>query len=515
MSPKTRSKTVADPNVENRDVGGEARGVVLPARPAIYEINTRLWLRELSHHYGRAITLATVPAAAWDAIAGFRFDAVWLMGVWQPSPAGLAIVLANQTWLAACAAALPDMKPEDIASSPYCVRDYTVDEALGGRDGLAKARAELAQRGMGLILDFVPNHVAFDHPWITTHPEYFIHGTADDLATAPNEFFETGGQIVARGREPSFASWPDVAQLNAFNGGLRAAAISTLLDIAGQADGVRCDMAMLMDTAVFTRTWGERAGSLPEKEYWREIIPSVREKYPDFCFIAEVYWDMEWEMQQQGFDYCYDKRLYDRLIHETAARVRGHLSADVDYQDHLLRFIENHDEQRAASLFKAGRALSAAVAAYTLPGAKLFHQGQFEGYSAHLPVFLTRRPDESPDRALFAFYKRLVNEIQKPVLKSGQWMLCALNGWPDNPSYNNLVAWCWQSPDDRRLIVVNLSSTTSQARVQLPWPDLAGQNWLFIDVMDETTYEWNGDEVLNMGLFVELAPWGHHFFAVR
>ncbi|MBW7959409.1 MAG: alpha-amylase [Anaerolineae bacterium] len=490
-------------------------GIVLPPRPAIYEINTRLWLRELSRQYGRPITLANVPGEVWDAIAGFRFDAVWLMGVWQPSPAGLAIVLARQSWLALCSAALPDMRPEDIAGSPYCVRNYETDQALGGRDGLAKARAELAERGMALILDFVPNHVAFDHPWLDSHPDYFIHGTADELAAAPEEFFKTGDQIIARGREPSFASWPDVAQLNAFNPDLRAAVVETLLDIAGQADGVRCDMAMLMVTEVFTRTWGERAGPPPKEEYWREIIPAVREQYPDFRFIAEVYWDMEWQIQQQGFDFCYDKLLYDRLIHAPAASVREHLSADITYQDHLLRFIENHDEPRAASLFRAGRALTAAVATYTLPGAKLFYQGQFEGYTTHIPVFLTRRPDEPPDRALFAFYRRLVNEIQKPALREGHWLLCALNGWPDNTSYNNLAAWCWQAGDDRRVIVVNLSGSTSQARVQLPWPDLAGQNWLFVDVMDETTYEWNGDEVLNMGLYVELAPWGHHFFAVR
>jgi hypothetical protein len=224
---------------------------------------------------------------------------------------------------------------------------------------------------------------------------------------------------------------------------------------------------------------------------------------------------MEWMMQQQGFDFCYDKRLYDRLVHANASAVRTHLSADSDYQERLVRFIENHDEPRAAAKFKGGWALTAAVAAYTLPGAKLFHQGQFEGYTVHVPVFLTRRPKEPADRALKAFYRRLANVIQNPALREGQWRLCALNGWPDNTSYNNLVAWCWWMGDERRLVVVNLSPHTSQARVQLPWPELAGQNWVFVDVMDETTYEWNGDEVLNMGLFVELAPWGRHFFAVR
>ncbi len=496
-------------------VESKAMGVILPPRPSIYEINTRLWLRELSRLYGRAITLANVPAEVWDVLSGFRFDAIWLMGVWERSSAGRAVALQNDDLRQAFAMALPDLTDEDIAGSPYSIRAYEVDEALGGRDGLAAARVELAARGMGLILDFVPNHVAPDHPWIAGHADYFILGTADDLASAPTEFFEAGGRIVANGRDPYYPPWPDVAQLNAFDPGLRAATVDLLRDIAGQCDGLRCDMAMLMSTEIFSRTWGERAGPPPDEQYWEVMIPAVRAQYPHFCFIAEVYWNMEWQMQQQGFDFCYDKRLYDRLARESAAEVREHLTADLTYQDHLVRFIENHDEPRAAAVFHAGKALAAAIAAYTLPGAKLFHYGQFEGTTVQLPVFLTRRPLEPSDRALNAFYRRLANEIQNPALREGQWRLCALNGWPDNTSYNNLVAWCWQAGDERRAIVVNLSSHTSQARVQLPWPELAGQNWVFFDVMDETTYEWAGDEVLNMGLFVELAPWGRHFFAVR
>ena len=493
----------------------DTMSIVLPARPAIYEINTRLWLHELSRLYGQPITLANVPTDVWDYLAGFRFDAVWLMGVWERSSAGLAFAQQNENLRQAFAAALPDAGPEDIVGSPYCVRQYEADPAIGGRAGLAAARAELARRGIGLILDFVPNHVAPDHPWIADHPEYFIRGTAADLEAAPGEFFEAHGEIIAHGRDPYYPPWPDVAQLNGFNPGLRAATLGLLLDIAGQCDGLRCDMAMLMTTEIFTRTWSERAGPPPDQEYWLEIIPAIRARHPHFCLIGEVYWNMEWQMMQQGFDFCYDKRLYDRLARETAADVRSHLAADVEYQDKLVRFIENHDEPRAARTFAGGRALTAAVAAYTLPGAKLFHQGQFEGVTTHLPVFLTRRPDEAADRALHAFYRRLANEIQAVSLRDGQWRLCALNGWPDNISYNNLAAWCWEAGDDRRVVVVNLSPHTSQARVQLPWPDLAGQNWIFVDVMDDTTYEWGGDEVLNMGLYVELAPWGRHFFAVR
>jgi glycosidase len=259
-----------------------------------------------------------------------------------------------------------------------------VDEHLGGREGLAIARGELARRGLKLILDFVPNHVAPDHPWVTQHPEYFIQGNAGDAKNDPASFFEAGGKVFACGRDPYFPAWPDVLQLNAFQPGLRKAVIETLSDMAGQCDGIRCDMAMLMLNDIFGRTWGARAGEKPASDYWRTVIPATQGKHPEFKFMAEAYWDLEWELQQQGFDFCYDKKLYDRLEHDPAESVRLHLCAGQAYQDRLVRFIENHDEPRAAAAFMPAKGRAAAVTVATLPGARLLHEGQFEGRKVRL-----------------------------------------------------------------------------------------------------------------------------------
>jgi glycosidase len=487
---------------------------MLASRPVIYEINTWLWLRELSRRYDGPVTLGTIPPQEWDALAALGLDAIWFMGIWERSPAGVAMALKNETLQQAFLESLPDITMEDVVGSPYCVRRYQVDPALGGREGLAMARAELARRGVAIILDFVPNHVAPDHPWILSHPEYFIQGSGDDLARAPGEFFQAGSAVIANGRDPFFPPWPDVAQLNAFHAGLRGAIIDTLIDIGAQCDGLRCDMAMLLTTSVFGQTWGERAGTPPAQEFWLEILPAVRAKHPHLRFIAEVYWDMEWAMQEQGFDYCYDKKLYDYLAHHTAKDVIAHLNADIGYQERLVRFIENHDEPRAAGTFSREQARAVAVAALTLPGAKLLHQGQFEGFHVRLPVFLTRRPEESDDISLQNFYRRLLPVLRLPPLRAGEWRACALNGWPDNTSFENLVAWCWRAGDDRAVVVVNLSAQPSQARVQLPWPDLAQQHWVFEDRLAGQAYERSGDEILNMGLYVDLPPWGHHVFMV-
>ncbi len=484
---------------------------VWPRYPTLYEINTWIWLAELSVKAGSSVDLGSVPSVEWDAIAALGFDAVWLMGVWERSPAGITIANRNPNLLADFRTALPDFRPSDNVGSPYCVRRYVVDQHLGGRQGLAVARRELASRGVRLLLDFVPNHVAPDHPWVNEHPEYFIQGTVNDARNDPASYIEVQGRVYACGKDPYFPAWPDVLQLNAFQPGLRKAVIDTLSDIASQCDGVRCDMAMLLLNSIFERTWGKQAGRTPATEYWVDVILALRETNPKFLFIAEAYWDLEWELQQNGFDFCYDKRLYDRLEHENAESVRLHLCADLAYQQKLLRFIENHDEPRAAAAFSAAKERAAAVATSTLLGARMFHEGQLEGRKVRLPVFLGRRPAEPTDTPLQQFYRKLLAAINSPVFREGQWSLCDRSGWPDNSSFQNILAWRWSKDRERYLIVVNLSDNPAQALVHVGWEDLAGRTLNFTDKLSGVKYERAGDEVQSAGLYVDLGPWAQHF----
>ncbi len=487
----------------------------LPTRPTIYEINTAVWLGDLHRQLGRPVDLSTVPADEWDRLAALRVDAVWLMGVWQRSPTGLAIVNSNPGLVSSLRATLPDLQPDDVIGSPYCVRGYELEPRLGGPGALAAARAELAARRLGLILDYVPNHVAPDHPWTIEHADYFIRGSAAEIQANPAAYLQTAVGILANGKDPYFAPWPDVVQLNAFSPGLRGAVIDTLVSIGEQCDGVRCDMAMLMTNEVFARTWGDRPGAPPVDDYWPRTIAAVRAKHPDLAFIAEAYWDMEWTLQQQGFDFCYDKRLYDRLVGERAQSVRAHLQAARAYQERLVRFIENHDEPRAADTFTPEKGRAAAVVMSTLQGARLYHAGQLDGLRTHIPVFLARGPTQPADHELRAFYDRLLSAVAESGLRSGDWQLCECTGWLDNHSADQLLAWCWRENGQRRLVVVNFAPGEAQARVRLPWSDLGGRTWQLVDALNEDAFARDGDELQAEGLYVGMRPWESYFLALR
>jgi len=207
------------------------------------------------------------------------------------------------------------------------------------------------------------------------------------------------------------------------------------------------------------------------------------------------------------------RRRDQKTMHSRATDVRGHLMAQSDYQRRSARFIENHDEPRAAATFADRKARAAATTILTLPGAKLLHEGQLDGRHVKLPVQLGRRPAEPADADLQEFYARLLRAIRTPALRAGEWRLCERSGWPDNQSCLNLVAWCWRQADERRLIVVNLSEAPSQGLIRMPWDDLAGRSWRLTDVLTQSMYDRNGTDMHDAGLYVELNPWHVHFLA--
>jgi Alpha amylase, catalytic domain len=494
---------------------GEATTIAGVRYPSLFQINTRVWLTDLARRLGRPVTLDDIPDEELDRLADLGFDWIWLLSVWQTGPAGQQVSRNNPEWRAEFQHTLADLQEDDIAGSGFAITGYTVDPKLGGDAALARLRTRLHARGRRLMLDFVPNHTALDHPWVEDQPEYFVAGTEADLKREPQNYTRVGrmGQrILAYGRDPYFSGWPDTLQLDYGNPATQQAMRDELTRIAGQCDGVRCDMAMLVLPDVFERTWGRR----PEP-FWSRVIPQVRDKVPGFCFMAEVYWDREWTTQQEGFDYAYDKRLYDRLREGHTRPVREHFHAGLDYQDKLARFLENHDEPRAAATFSRDVHEAAAAITFLSPGLRFFHQGQFEGRRKRISPHLVRAPQESRDEALQRFYDRLLSVLGRATVRDGQWQLLeCVPAWDGNWTWDGFVAFAWHGTGGERLIVaVNYASNQGQCYVRLPFADLAGRSVRFKDLMADIIYDRAGSEVASRGLYLDLTPWAYHVFDVR
>lgn len=485
-----------------------------PKHPKIYEINTWPWLNSLSEIYNTPVTLQNIPEEIFNRDISL-FDMIWLMGVWERSPASKKIALEHPGLLNEYHRALHDFREEDVVGSPYSIYYYHVDKNIGGFDGLNEVRQHLKERGIGLILDYVPNHVSVDSLW-TFESNLFIKGTLDDLMAQPYDYFSIGESVYAYGRDPNFPPWTDVIQINAFSTEARQKTTNTLLNIAELCDGVRCDMAMLMINDVFAKTWGDKAGQVPETEFWDEIISAVKLKFPNFKFIAEVYWDMEWELQQQGFDFCYDKRLYERFANENANTIMEHLKGDLNYQNKLVRFIENHDEMRAVEKFGMNKSQAAALIALTIPGARLVHEGQMEGLKIKLPVQLGRRQTEVINQVLLSFYQNLLNTIPGKEFMNANWSLCRINPVDSiDSSFNNIISYYWWIDDKCLLIVVNFSSHFSKAHIGIDTIDFGSENWKFTDLLNRKEFQHEGKNLEEYGLYIELEAWKGHVFNIE
>ncbi len=483
------------------------------AHPRIYEINTRVWLKQLSIRLNRQINLDNIPPQEWLKIRNLGCDWVWLMGVWQKSLISQQLARQDSNLQIEYNKVLPDWCIEDIVGSPYAVKDYSLNYELGDEDSLNYTKDILHHYGIKLMLDFVPNHTACDHHWVFEHPEYYIQQQEENSITNLN----IGNKYLAYGKDPNYAPWQDTLQLNYFNLEARNALILQLNKIASFCDGVRCDMAMLVTNDIFANTWKKELEEMeytkPEEEFWCHAISQNKSNKPKFQFVAECYWNTESMMQDQGFDFTYDKTLYDMLLDNNFQKINNFLNNQSNPYK-WLRFIENHDEKRAMLEFGEDRSKAAAILTSFLPGAWLLHQNQESGYKIKLPVQLVTQPQDEDNTKLAIFYRKVGGIINKIFSSNYQKLEVNIAGWDDNSSYLNLICLAWQNNESTYIIVINYSDSQSQGKIFFTQKD-GVDKLCFFDLVTNKEYSYDSNKIKNEGLFVDLLPWQFHIFEIK
>ena len=489
----------------------------LRLHPQLYEISAIPWLLRLSKKYGRLIKLADVPGSEWEQLRELGFDLIYFMGAWRRSPLGRTLSRSQSSLFARYDECLPGWVLGDVLGSPFSIQAYEPDPMIGTWDDLHHLHQRLNEMGMRLILDVIPNHTGPDHHWIREHPEYYMRGTLADYRKAPNNFFVAengsgGAEVIAYGRDPYFAPWGDTAQLNYFNPGFRAAMIEQIKKIAAVCDGARCDMAMLVLNDHFHQTWEPMLGStpVPREEFWHEATRAL----PNFIWIAEAYSDSEWALQQLGFKFTYDKRFYDRLRDGFVPDLYLHLKADWDFQVRCVRFLENHDEARAATAFGNAKLPAIAVLTATVPGMHFFNDGQFEGLRTQLVVQLGRAQEEAVDTRVQDLYQRILKLANSPEFHGNGWKLVEMRDSGDRTS-TDLIAYMWPGERGVKLVVVNLSNGTATGRIYFSDDFLASPSFRFDDLLNNQTYERQNADLKRWGLFIKLNAFGAHIFDVK
>ena len=486
--------------------------------PLVYEINTRCWLWGLSQSAGRPLTLAEIPNEQFEFWRELGFTHVWLMGVWRAGERARAHSLK----LAELKQSGLPFADEDVAGSPYAIAEYRVSPSLGGESGLRAFREKLAGYGMRLILDFVPNHLGHDHPWLEQRPDLFVRSRLKRLDTFPCETAK-GSRWLAYGKDPYMGAWNDTVQLDYRNPATRQAMLEQLQRVAGLCDGVRCDMAMLVLNDVFAKTWKEFHSTFSPApvEFWAEAIQEVRAQFPGFLFLAEVYWGLETRLQALGFDFTYDKRLYDHLVAKDAAAVQRHLlSASEEFLARGTHFLENHDEPRVASLLSAPEQQAAALVILGLPGMCLLHEGQLTGARQRLSVHLARRRLEPEQSEIARFYGEVLKQIQQTSVRRGRAsLLQPREAWPGNPTASNFVVIQWTLRENEfDLVVVNLAAHPSQCYVDLTGRDRSPvaartpDTWEMKNILGPERFLRDNADLMRSGLYLDVPAHGAQLF---
>ncbi len=489
----------------------------------VYQIDIREFIRRINITNKNKPTFFDIPNNFFENLRNLGIEFLWILGIYEPSKVSREISISMKELHTRYFESLPDWQVEDVIGSPYAITNYKISKEFGGEESYKKLRKLLLEKfDLKIILDFVPNHFAIDSPVVKKHPEFFIKASENLSKSKTNEFISLkikGKEyLLAHGKEPYSPVWKDTLQLDYRSKKVRDFMIKELLKLSEKCDGLRCDMSMLLLSDIFYENWKDYP--LPDdyvplaKEFWFEAIKKLKHKNPDFTLIAEVYWDRENDLLDLGFDYVYEKKLYNMILENSIGFINEYISRIFSYRKKRFLFIENHDEQRSAHLFQIEKLKAVATLIYTLPSMKLIYDGQIEGRKFYHALQLGRIQKEQESAELINFYKLLFSSIKNSTIKNGYFkILKPIPAWEGNPAFYNFIIYLYEDDKmNKDLVVINLSPYQSQCKVKILSYDLAGKRFLIKDRLSSEEYLRDGDEMLNNGLYLDLKPYQTQIF---
>jgi glycosidase len=413
--------------------------------------STYVWLYQLSVKYGRTISrLDEIPDEELESLARWGFTGLWLIGVWERSPASRKIKQLTGN-------------PE-AASSAYSIYDYTIAADLGGHDAFENLKGRAYRYGIRMATDMVPNHMGLYSKWTIEHPDWFIqlreppfpsyrftgpnlsedervviqiedgYWNRTDAAVVFKRYDSWTGdtRYIYHGNDGTSTPWNDTAQLDFLKSQVREAVIAKTVEVARLFPIIRFDAAMTLAKRHFQRLWyplpgyggdiPSRAGHsvsqeefdrLFPEEFWRELVDRVAVEAPNTLLLAEAFWLMEgYFVRSLGMHRVYNSAFMNMLKTEDNSKYRDVMKNILRFNPEILKrfvnFMNNPDEEPAVVQFgKGDKYFGVATIMATLPGLPMFGHGQIEGFGEKYGMEYRRSYwDEGVDTDLVARHER-------------------------------------------------------------------------------------------------------------
>jgi glycosidase len=474
--------------------------------------STYVWLEQLSRYYGRHIhRLDQIPDEELRHLAGHGINSLWLIGVWERSP-------ASQTIKQLCG-------NQDAVASAYSLYGYDIAEDLGGEPAYRHLRDRAFAHGVRLASDMVPNHMGIDSSWVIEHPEWFMSRSDSpypayrfdgpdlsrdgrvEIKIEDHYYEQTDAAVVFRrrdkwtgdtryvyhGNDGTSFPWNDTAQLDYLNPATREQVIQTILHVARLFPIIRFDAAMTLAKRHFQRLWFPipgTGGAIPSRaeysmskadfdraipeEFWREVVDRVAREVPGTLLLAEAFWLMEgYFVRTLGMHRVYNSAFMNMMRDEENAKYRTVIKNTIEFDPDILKryvnFMSNPDERTAVDQFGNGdKNFGVATMMSTLPGLPMFGHGQIEGFTEKYGMeFRRARFQEDPDRALVDRHDREI----APLLHQ-RWLFAESENFllydffrPDGSVDENVFAYSNRRGEHRALIIYHNRFATTYGTI--------------------------------------------------